>query len=131
MRDCCNSAAPRLDSRCRRCSHTGASLAPIGARLDVQPELLFTLRQVDAGDLIASANDSATLARRVPGKDRLLESAMLSEIFGLEIAAESLAEPAVPRGKRERVVRGKRKPKRVAKAKKAKKTKGARKKRAS
>ena len=37
------------------CKHVAAVLYGIGARLDHQPELLFTLRKVDQQDLIATA----------------------------------------------------------------------------
>src|SRR5713101_1769759 len=37
------------------CKHVAATLYGIGARLDVQPELLFGLRKVDATELIARA----------------------------------------------------------------------------
>ena len=37
------------------CKHVAAVLYGVGARLDEQPELIFTLRKVDANDLIAKA----------------------------------------------------------------------------
>src|SRR5271154_6389228 len=40
------------------CKHVAATLYGVGARLDVEPELLFGLRKVDAKQLIASAGES-------------------------------------------------------------------------
>jgi uncharacterized Zn finger protein len=120
------------------CKHVAAVLYGIGARLDQRPELLFTLRQVDAGDLIATADTGATLTRRAPRQDRLLVSANLSELFGLDIATESGTRRRAPRRRRrpptrgnttgrtkagDNKVRGRKSPKEVAKARKAKKAK--------
>ena len=43
------------------CKHVAAVLYGVGARLDSQPELLFTLRKVDATDLVARAGDGLPL----------------------------------------------------------------------
>jgi len=50
--------------------------------------LLFTLRKVDATDLISNAGDSAAMAQRGPGKEPVLADANLSELIALEMAAE-------------------------------------------
>src|SRR5437773_4767973 len=68
------------------CKHVAAVLYGIGARLDEQPELLFTLREVDGKDLIASAGEGLPLARKGPAAAKVLKDAQLSEIFGLEMA---------------------------------------------
>ena len=44
--------------------HVAATLYGIGARLDVEPELLFFLQKVDAKELIARAGAGGTPARR-------------------------------------------------------------------
>ena len=79
----------RFDCSCpdsaMMCKHVAAVLYGIGARLDAQPELLFTLRQADAGDLISTAHAGGTLVTREPRAGRLLEHANLSELFGLEM----------------------------------------------
>lgn len=68
------------------CKHVAAVLYGIGARLDAQPELLFTLRQVDQQGLITNAGtDLSTTARR-PAEGKMLASDDLSELFGIEIA---------------------------------------------
>ena len=83
----------RLECSCpdfaSMCKHVAAVLYGIGARLDERPELLFTLRQIDAGDLIASADGTASLTKRRPRADRLLERADLSELFGLDMTTAS------------------------------------------
>ncbi|MGH7117512.1 MAG: hypothetical protein ACREFP_00710, partial [Acetobacteraceae bacterium] len=58
----------------------------IGARLDTQPELLFTLRKVDATDLVARAADGLPLPSKGPVTGRVLEDSKLSELFGIEMA---------------------------------------------
>ncbi len=68
----------------RMCKHIAAVLYGIGARLDKQPELLFTLRKVDQQDLITN-----TVPRMTKSKSaKILESDDLSELFGIEIAPE-------------------------------------------
>jgi uncharacterized Zn finger protein len=82
------------------CKHVAAVLYGIGARLDHQPELLFTLRKVDQQDLIATAgSDFSTKARR-PAGAKVLASDDLSEMFGIEMApptAKRSAASGVPR----------------------------------
>ena len=46
------------------CKHVAAVLYGIGARLDHQPELLFTLRKVDQQDLIAKAGSDLSKKRQ-------------------------------------------------------------------
>jgi len=48
------------------CKHVAATLYGVGARLDEQPELLFRLRGVDEGDLLADL-DGAVPASRSAG----------------------------------------------------------------
>ena len=79
------------------CKHVSAVLYGIGARLDERPELLFLLRKVDQGDLIASAGAAAPLAHAAPESRRILADASLSELFGLDLAA---APPATTRARR-------------------------------
>jgi uncharacterized Zn finger protein len=60
------------------CKHVAAVLYGIGARLDRQPELLFTLRQVDQQDLIAKAGSDLSMTRRRAADAKVLESDDLS-----------------------------------------------------
>ena len=73
------------------CKHVAAVLYGIGARLDHQPELLFTLRKVDQQDLIAKAGSGLSKKRKGPSGAKVLASDDLSEMFGIEMA------PATPR----------------------------------
>ena len=74
----------------RMCKHIAAVLYGIGARLDQQPELLFTLREVNQQDLITNAAPRMTKSNT----PKILETGGLSELFGIEIA-----EPKRKRGK--------------------------------
>jgi uncharacterized Zn finger protein len=72
------------------CKHVAAVLYGIGARLDRQPELLFTLRKVDQQDLIAKAGSDLSRTRKKPAGAKVLASDDLSGMFGIEMA------PATP-----------------------------------
>lgn len=73
------------------CKHVAAALYGIGARLDQQPELLFTLRRVDGQDLVARAGKGLPLGGQEPAAGKRLVAGDLSEIFGIEIAESSRA----------------------------------------
>ncbi|MBI3148205.1 MAG: SWIM zinc finger family protein [Betaproteobacteria bacterium] len=81
----------RLDCSCPdwaiMCKHVAAVLYGVGARLDQQPELLFTLRQVDAGDLVPEATELRVTAKKAPPKGKVLDDALLADVFGIDIAA--------------------------------------------
>ena len=68
------------------CKHVAAVLYGVGARLDHQPELLFTLRQVDQQDLIVKAGSDLSKARKRPIGSKVLDSQDLSGMFGIEMA---------------------------------------------
>ena len=76
------------------CKHVAAVLYGIGARLDHQPELLFTLRKVDQQDLIAKAGSDLSKRGRRPAGVKVLASEDLSEMFGIEMAPASLPKRA-------------------------------------
>ena len=48
------------------CKHIAAVLYGVGARFDDEPELFFTLRQVDSKDLIAAAAGAEGLTGAAP-----------------------------------------------------------------
>jgi uncharacterized Zn finger protein len=74
------------------CKHVAAVLYGVGARLDRAPELLFTLRAVDHGELIAGVAREVPLARKGPTRSRVLEDDDdLSALFGIDIAGEPAA----------------------------------------
>lgn len=81
----------RLDCSCpdwaTMCKHVAAVLYGVGARLDQQPELLFTLRQVDANDLVTQAAELPVRTKKAPPKVRVLADAELADVFGIEMAA--------------------------------------------
>jgi uncharacterized Zn finger protein len=78
------------------CKHIAAVLYAIGARLDQQPELLFRLHDVDEKELIAGAGQGLPLARKSPGKTKVLAGEDLSALFGLDIAEDADATPTKP-----------------------------------
>ena len=71
------------------CKHVAAVLYGIGARLDERPELLFKLRKVDEKDLIAKSGRGLALAKAGPAAEKVLSQDGLSELFGLEMEAET------------------------------------------
>jgi len=76
------------------CKHVAAVLYGIGARLDHQPELLFTLRKVDQQDLIVNAGSDLSKKRKGPAAAKVLASDDLSEMFGIEMAPAALPKRA-------------------------------------
>lgn len=77
------------------CKHVAAVLYGIGARLDHQPELLFTLRQVDQRDMIATAGTDLAKPRKAAG-GKVLDSDDLSGMFGIDLA-DAAPTPAAAR----------------------------------
>lgn len=85
----------KLDCSCPdwadMCKHVAAVLYGVGARLDTQPELFFTLRGVDHQELIAAAGAAAAEPIAAgTGPEAALAGQDLGAIFGVEI------EPAAP-----------------------------------
>jgi uncharacterized Zn finger protein len=91
------------------CKHVAATLYGVGARLDADPGLFFTLRGVDVGDLVStavnkrrqelldSASGNKRSARVIAGDD-----AGLAALFNIDIAEAGKAEvsPANTRKKK-------------------------------
>lgn len=65
------------------CKHVAAVLYGVGARLDAQPELLFTLRQVDANDLVTQAAELPVKTGRTPARSKVLDDSQLADVFGI------------------------------------------------
>ncbi len=74
------------------CKHVAAVMYGVGARLDAQPELLFTLRNVEHGELIAAAVDLGVPQRGTQRKTIGAEE--LSSVFGIELAEAPRQLPA-------------------------------------
>jgi len=67
------------------CKHAAAVLYGVGARLDADPKLLFTLRNVDHLDLIGSATTAENLDRSLQSAPGQVLAGDLGEIFGIEL----------------------------------------------
>ena len=80
------------------CKHVAAVLYAIGARLDAEPELFFTLRGVDPQSIVSAETvvDSLTA-----GASSELASSDLGDVFGIALDAEmpEAPEPEVPPSK--------------------------------
>ena len=89
---------PEIDLRCScpdwatMCKHVAATLYGVGARLDQEPGLLFTLRGIDPSELLEEAI-AQTTAPTTPTSAPTLEDDDLSSIFGIDLALEG--EPVV------------------------------------
>jgi uncharacterized Zn finger protein len=83
------------------CKHVAATLYGVGARLDREPALLFTLRKVKQEDLISRAGTGADLARRGAKQTRrmTIDEASLGEVFGLDIAPAGTGKGRRAKGK--------------------------------
>ncbi len=70
------------------CKHVAAALYGVGARLDDDPSLFFTLRQVDQTELVSQAVDGVAKAlteRAKTGSDRVLKDEDLGDVFGIDM----------------------------------------------
>jgi uncharacterized Zn finger protein len=67
------------------CKHVAAVLYGVGARLDTQPELFFSLRHTDMQELITSASQQAATTSTSTPSSAALADDDLSAIFGIEI----------------------------------------------
>jgi uncharacterized Zn finger protein len=77
------------------CKHVAAVLYGVAARLDADPQLLFTLRGVDHAELISQAVAAENLERSLSaGQTNVLSESNLEEVFGIEI--DRGHQPAAP-----------------------------------
>ena len=87
------------------CKHIAATLYGVGARLDHDPSLFFTLRGVKMKDLVSQAvkGEAETLLQRAKKKSsgRIISEADLSATFGIDM---DLPSSPSPRKKRTRSV---------------------------
>jgi uncharacterized Zn finger protein len=70
------------------CKHIAAVMYGIGARLDQQPEMLFSLRQVDHLDLISHA---AVPANVDSANTQTIAADDLADVFGIELDSSPVA----------------------------------------
>jgi len=79
------------------CKHVAAALYGVGARLDHDPALFFTLREIDMQELITAASTAATNdLTGTATADTALADADLAAIFGVELdTAVTAPTPAV------------------------------------
>jgi uncharacterized Zn finger protein len=75
------------------CKHVAATLYGVGARLDAEPELLFSLRKVDAKELIARAGDGGPPVSKAPRAGRILDASRLADVFGIDMAGSGTKQP--------------------------------------
>ncbi|NJO13668.1 MAG: hypothetical protein HC872_09630 [Gammaproteobacteria bacterium] len=80
------------------CKHVAAVLYGVGARLDRQPDVLFTLRQVDATDLVTQAAELPMQLAPTSSQGKVLDDTVLADVFGIEMA---IADTPVTRQKTE------------------------------
>ena len=80
------------------CKHVAAVLYGVGARLDHDPALFFTLRGVEMQELVSAASTAATADLTGAGSaDRALVDADLAAIFDVELDPTAAAPtPTVP-----------------------------------
>ncbi len=75
------------------CKHVAATLYGVGARLDSDPDLLFTLRGVDRAELISTVGADLPLTTTAAASERVLADDDVAALFGIDIAAPD-APPA-------------------------------------
>lgn len=77
------------------CKHLAAVLYGVGARLDSQPELLFTLRKVNHLDLVPTAGSVDALTRSGDSDRKTINTTDIADVFGVEMdVADQAAAPA-------------------------------------
>jgi uncharacterized Zn finger protein len=77
------------------CKHVAATLYGVGARLDHEPELLFTLRGVDPTELVEAAVDQPVGSAKTRA-GRVLQSDELSSVFGVDIDVGGVSPADAP-----------------------------------
>ncbi len=66
------------------CKHVAATLYGVGARLDHEPKMLFTLRGVDPAEMVEAAFDRPASEDK-SRSSKMLPSEALSSVFGVDI----------------------------------------------
>jgi uncharacterized Zn finger protein len=79
------------------CKHVAATLYSVGARLDEDPALFFTLRQAAINDLVSQAvqnKTSSILKKATTGSSKIIADDKLSDLFGLDMDDLGSVRPA-------------------------------------
>ena len=79
----------------RVCKHIAAVIYGVGVRLDVSPEMLFTLRSVDHSELISQAVAAENLDQSLTSASNALAGSDLGELFGIDLATSANATAPV------------------------------------
>ena len=88
------------------CKHLAAVLYGVGNRLDMSPELLFALRNVDHLELVSQAVSGSNLDRTLDsGEGNALAGSDLGEIFGIDLDASGAQSKKSARAKRSAAVK--------------------------
>jgi uncharacterized Zn finger protein len=82
------------------CKHVAAVMYGAGARLDIAPDLLFTLRGVDRSELIANAGAELPMKRTGVASQRILADDDVAALFGVDMAPEPLETPTAKKAVR-------------------------------
>jgi uncharacterized Zn finger protein len=75
------------------CKHVAATLYGAGARMDHEPDMLFTLRGVDPAEMVETAIDQPPTGDKSQ-RGRVLKSDELSSVFGVDIDMDGVVTPA-------------------------------------
>jgi uncharacterized Zn finger protein len=75
------------------CKHVAATLYGVGARLDHDPELLFTLRGVNRDDMVSAVDGDLPLTSAAVASERVLADDDIAALFDLDMS-EPMAPPA-------------------------------------
>src|SRR5271167_2740760 len=78
------------------CKHVAAVLYGVGARLDEIPRLLFVLRDVHEGELLASVERDLPLTRATLSAEKVLDDSDVAALFGLEMTETAHIDAPAP-----------------------------------
>lgn len=81
------------------CKHVAATLYGVGARLDSDPDLLFTLRDVDRVELVSNVGADLPLAATSAASARVLADDDVAALFGIDIVAPEVCTASQSREK--------------------------------
>jgi len=73
------------------CKHVAATLYGVGARLDSDPDVLFTLRGVDRAELVSTVGADLPFTEAAAASERVLADDDVAALFGIDIAAPDAA----------------------------------------